>query len=172
MGRRKKGLWIPKDVSKMANILSLFLDKHAVGFFVLCGKCPWPNLEELGEMLRCVNDTTEETGVHIQGGVNVSPAQRRVEAIESAECVYKFLERYGGHSAVARAVKEYSKVKPRECELLRRIGTAGMPGAKSLEALAGEYHMNIKTLYAYKHEAIKNIACIVVYSGNDFELAG
>ena len=70
------------------------------------------------------------------------------------------------------ALRDFQRHDPQRCELLRRIGTTGMPGAKSLEALAGEYHMDLKTLYAYKYEAIKGIAYIVAYSEENFELEG
>lgn len=172
MGRQKKGLWIPKDVSRMADILLLFLDKHAAGFLVLCGKCSWPDLEELNEMLRYVNGGADSTGVRVQGGPSIPFAQRRVESIESAEWVYKFIDRYGGTAAIATAMREYKQARPQDCELLRRIGMAGMPGAKSLEALAEEFFMDTKTLYARKRQAVIDIAFGVVYSGEDFDLAG
>lgn len=172
MGRRRKGIWIPKDVLKMADIIALFLNKHASGFLVLCGKCPWPDLEELNEMLRYVNGgNSEALGVRVQGGVDIPLAQRHVEAIESAEWVYRFLDRYGGTVAVAASMQEYHRARPQEYELLRRIGMAGQPGAKSIESLAGEFYMDVKTLYARKQQAIVDIAFDVVCGGENFELA-
>lgn len=172
MGRRRKGIWIPKDVLKMADIIALFLNKHAAGFLVLCGKSPWPDVEELNEMLRYVNGgDSEALEVRVQGGTNIPFAQRHVEAIESAEWVYRFLDRYGGTAAVTAAMQEYHRARSQEYELLRRIGMAGQPGAKSIESLAGEFFMDVKTLYARKQQAIIDIAFGVVYGGENFELA-
>ena len=72
----------------------------------------------------------------------------------------------------AVAVNDYRRHDPQRSELLKRIGMAGMPGAKSLEALAGEYHISRSTLTIWQKEIIKDIAYIVVYSGENFELAG
>lgn len=157
----------------MADIIELFLDKHAAGFLVLCGKCPWPDIEELNEMLRYVNGgNSEDLGVRVQGGADIPLAQRHVEAIESAEWVYRFLDRYGGTAAVAAAMQEYRQARPQEYDLLQRIGMAGRPGAKSIESLAGEFFMDVKTLYARKQQATIDIAFSVVYGGDDFDLTG
>lgn len=171
MGRHKNRLIIPKKVARIMDIISLLLDCHPAGYLVLCGRTEWPDDEEIAEMLRNRDGAGES--VHVQGGPDIPVAQRRVEAIEAARhYVGGALDHYGGTAALVGAVKDFQRHDPQRCELLRRIGTAGMPGAKSLEALAGEYHMDLKTLYAYKHEAIKDIAYIVAYSEENFELAG
>ena len=170
MGRHKHRLIIPKKVAKIIDIISLLLDCHPAGYLVLCGRTEWPDDEEVAEMLHSRDGTSDP--VHVQGGPDIPLAQRRVEAIEAARYYLGALDSYGGKTALINAVNDFQQHDPQRCELLRRIGTAGMPGAKSLEALAGEYHMDMKTLYAYKHEAIKDIAYIAVYSGEGFELAG
>ena len=170
MGRHKHRLIIPKKVVQIIDIISLLLDYHPAGYLVLCGRTDWPDDEEIAEMLRKRDGAGEP--VHVQGGPDIPLAQRRVEAIEAARHYIGALDHYGGKTAMIDAVKDFQRHAPQRCELLRRIGTAGMPGAKSLEALSGEYHMDMKTLYAYKHEAIKDIAYIVVYGGEDFELVG
>ena len=171
MGRQKNRLIIPKKVARIMDIISLLLDCHPAGYLVLCGRTEWPDDEEIAEMLRNRDGASEP--VHVQGGPDIPLAQRRVEAIEAAKhYVGGALDHYGGTAALVGAVKDFQRHDPQRCELLRRIGTAGMPGAKSLEALAGEYHMDMKTLYAYKRETIKDIAYIMVYSGEEFDLAG
>ena len=106
------------------------------------------------------------------GGPEIPEAQRRVEAIEGARRYMAALDRYGGVRALVEAVNDYRRHDPQRSELLKRIGMAGMPGAKSLEALAGEYHISRSTLTIWQKEIIKDIAYIVVYSGENFELAG
>ena len=54
--------------------------------------------------------------------------------------------------------------------LLRKIGSAGMPGAVSLERLAEENHMDDKTLFRVKDGAIRDIAYFIVFGGEEFEL--
>ena len=170
MGRKKKLLILQTKVIKIMDIISLMLDCHPVGYLVLCGREEWPSDEDVAEMLRLRNGSNEP--VHVQGGPEIPEAQRRVEAIESARRYMSALDRYGGTQALVSAVNDYRRHDPQRCELLKRIGMAGMPGAKSLEALAGEYCMDIKTLYANRREAVKDIAMMVVYGGEDFELAG
>ena len=170
MGRHKKLLSIPKSVARIMDIISLLLDCHPAGYLVLCGRAEWPDDEEVAEMLRLHNGSGEP--VHVQGGQEIPEAQRRVEAIEGARAYISALDRYGGASALIDAVNDYRRHDPQRSELLKKIGMAGMPGAKSLEALAGEYHMDIKTLYANRREAVKDIAYLLVYSGDNFELAG
>ena len=171
MGRQKKGLWIPKDVSKMADIISLFIDKHAAGYMVLAGCGSWPDLEELHEMLQYVHGSAGDTGVHVQGGPALPLAQRRIEAIESAEWVYTFLNKFGGAQVIACVMRDYARQRPRESEILRRVGMAGFPGAKSIEALAGEFYVDVKTLCSMKNQAITEIAFGIVYYEKNFRLA-
>lgn len=170
MGRQKNRLIIPKNVARIMDIITLLLDCHPAGYLVLCGQAEWPDNEEIAEMLRNRNGSSEH--VHVQSGSDVPFAQLRAEAIEAAKHYIGYLEHHGGFEALAGAVRDLQRHDPQRCELLRRIGMSGMPGAKSLEALAGEYHMNIKTLYAYKHDTIKDIAYIFVFGGDNFELAG
>ena len=170
MGRHKKRLIISKPVARIMDIISLLLDCHPAGYLVLCGRADWPDDEEVAEMLRLRSGASEP--VHVQGGPEIPEAQRRVEAIEGARRYMAALDRYGGIRALVEAVNDYRRHDPQRSELLKRIGMAGMPGAKSLEALAGEYYIDTKTLYAYKREAVKDIAMLVVYSGEAFDLAG
>lgn len=170
MGRKKHKLLRQDKVIKVMDIISLMLDCHPVGYLVLCGREEWPSDEEIAEMLRLRNGASEP--VHVQGGHDIPSAQRRVEALESARQYVGFLDRFGGVRALVGAVNDYRRHDPQRSELLKRIGMAGMPGAKSLEALAGEYNMDMKTLYANRREAVKDIAMLVVYSGEAFDLAG
>ena len=170
MGRHKHRLIIPKKVARIMDIISLLLDCHPAGYLVLCGRTEWPDDEEIAEMLRNRDGAGES--VHVQGGPDIPEAQRRVEAIEGARQYVGFLDRFGGAPALVAAVNEYRRHDPQRSELLKRIGMAGMPGAKSLEALAGEYHISRSTLTMWQKEIIKDIAYIVVYSGENFELAG
>lgn len=170
MGRHKSRLIITKPVARVIDIITLILDCHPAGWLVLCGRADWPDAEEVAEMLRLRNGAPEP--VHVQGGPDIPEAQRRVEAIEGARQYVGFLDRFGGAPALIEAVNEYRRHDPQRSELLKRIGMAGMPGAKSLEALAGEYYIDMKTLYAWKRESVKDIAYSVVYSVENFELAG
>lgn len=168
MGRHQHLLILPPKVIKIMDIISLLLDCHPVGYLVLCGREEWPGDEEVAEMLRLRSGGGEP--VHVQGGKEIPEAQRRVEAIEGARRYMSALDRYGGASALIAAVKDYRRHDPQRSDLLKDIGTAGMPGAKSLEALAAKYHMDIKTLYAYRREAVKDIAMCVVYGGEEFDI--
>lgn len=170
MGRHKHRLIIPKKVARIMDIISLLLDCHPAGYLVLCGRTEWPDDEEIAEMLRNRDGAGES--VHVQGGPDIPVAQRRVEALEAARQYIGVLDHYGGTAALVNALRDFQRHDPQRSELLKRIGMAGMPGAKSLEALAGEYHISRSTLTLWQKEIIKDIAYIVVYSGENFELAG
>ena len=167
MGRRRNRLILPKQVARVMDIIELLLDCHPAGYLVLCGRADWPDAEEVADMLD-KRDAYEV--VHVQGGSAVPYAQRHVERIESAAKYMSALDRYGGKEAMAEAVAAYRRYDPQTSALLRKIGTAGMPGAKSLDELADEYHMDRTTLYTAKNEAIRGIAYFVVFGGKDFEL--
>ncbi len=167
MGRRRNRLILPKQVSRVMDIIELLLDCHPAGYLVLCGRADWPDAEEVAEML----DKRESyESVHVQGGAVVPFAQRHVERVEGAARYMSVLDKYGGRDAMAEAVAAYRRYDPQTSALLRKIGTAGMPGAKSIEQLAEEYHMDRTTLYAVKNEAIRGIAYFVVFGGEEFEL--
>ena len=170
MGRKKHKLLLQDKVIKVMDIISLMLDCHPVGYLVLCGREEWPSDEEVAEMLRLRSGASEP--VHVQGGPDIPLAQRRVEAIDHARQYVGFLDNFGGVPALVEAVKEYRKQCPHDSELLKRIGMAGMPGAKSLEALAGEYNMDMKTLYSTRRKAVQNIAMLTIFGGEAFDLAG
>ena len=167
MGRRRNRLILPKQVARVMDIIELMLDCHPAGYLVLCGRADWPDADEVAEMLD-KRDSYE--AVHVQGGTAVPFAQRHVERAESAAKYIGVLDKYGGRQAVADAVAAYRRYDPQTSALLRKIGTAGMPGAKSLDELAEEYHMDRTTLYAVKNEAIRGIAYFVVFGGEEFEL--
>ena len=170
MGRKKHKLLLQDKVIKVMDIISLMLDCHPVGYLVLCGREEWPSDEEVAEMLRLRNGASEP--VHVQGGPEIPLAQRRVEAIERAHQYVGFLDNFGGVPALIEATKEYQRENPHDSGLLKRIGMAGMPGAKSIEALAGEYHIDMKTLYSTRRKAVQNIAMLTIFGGEAFDLAG
>lgn len=167
MGRRRNRLILPKQVARVMDIIELLLDCHPAGYLVLCGRADWPDSEEVADMLD-KRDACE--AVHVQGGSTVPFAQRHVERLEGAAKYISILDRYGGAKAMAEAVNAYRRYDPQTSALLRKIGSAGMPGAKSLDELAEEYHMDRTTLYTVKNEAIRGIAYFFVFGGEDFEL--
>lgn len=169
MGRRRNRLILPKKVARIMDIIELLLDCHPAGYLVLCGRADWPDAEEVADMLE---KRTAYEAVHVQGGSIVPYPQRYVERMEAARRYMSIVDKYGGPAAVAEAVDAYRRYDPQTSALLRKLGTAGMPGAKSIEELAAEYHMDTKTLYSVKNEAIKGIAYFVVFGGEDFELLG
>ncbi|MCR5336661.1 MAG: hypothetical protein K6E42_08970 [Synergistes sp.] len=169
MGRRRNRLILPKKVARIMDIIELLLDCHPAGYLVLCGRADWPDAEEVADML---DKRAAYEPVHVQGGSPVPFAQKHVERIEAARRYMSLLDKYGGHEAMTAAVGAYQRYDPQTSALLRKIGMAGMPGAKSLEELAAESHMDTKTLYSVKNEAIKDIAYFVVFGGDTFELMG
>ena len=166
MGRQRARLILPKQVARVMDIIELILDCHPAGYLVLAGRADWPDDEEFAEMM----DRRSGEPVHVQGGAVVPEAQRHVELLEAAHRRLALLDRYGGPKAVAEAVNNYRLYDPETAALLRKIGSAGMPGAKSLERLAEECHMDDKTLSRVKDGAIRDIAYFIVFGGEEFEL--
>lgn len=169
MGRQKKWIWFPHDVTRMSDILALILDTHAAGFAVLCGRYDWPTVEELAEMITLSRSSTEDVGP-VQGGKKTPYALSLAESLDAARDMYRFLDKFGGKDNVKRAMEEYRISQEHNYNLLYQIGMAGMPGAKSIEAIAGASHMDIKTLYATKATALTEIAFDVVFSNENFGL--
>lgn len=161
MSRRRRVQFVPKSVRKMEAIIVLLLERHPAGFTVLSGRSPWPDLDELAEMLSfCPSDNID---ICVKGGATIPFAQRRVEGLDRARELYNFLEKYGGAKAVADVVAEYRRARPRAFNLLARVGNAGLPGAKSLEDVAFDCAIDVKTLRAQKARAVREIAVGIVY---------
>lgn len=170
MGRQKKWIWFPHDVTRIADILTLIIDTHAAGFAVLCGRYDWPTVDELAEMITLSKGGGQDIGP-IQGGRKTPLAMSLVEAMDAAKSMLKFLDKFGGSGSVARAMNDYKAAQAHNYNLLCQVGMAGMPGAKSIEAIAGALHMDVKTLYTTKAAALTEIAFDVVFSGENFGLA-
>ena len=126
--------------------------------------------EELAEWLSFVFASRRED-VHVQNEPSVFEAQRRIESAESAARAFDAFDRYGGAERVYAVMEQYRKAYPDNYELLRKVGNAGLPGAKSLEALAGEYYYDVKTLRRREAAIAEDIASGVVYGdGTSFSL--
>ena len=169
MARRRSKIWIPKSVNRIKNILSLFIDTHPAGLAVLAGQCSWPDPEEIHEMI-AFSRPHYDTGVPIQGGQQVYQAQRRIEMLEGEKCMIDILDRYGGKERVKEVMQEYAQAYPDKWQILQDVGNVGRPGAKSLEAIAGKHHMDIKTLRNTRDRIIEEIAMGIVFWGEDFRL--
>ena len=145
MGRKRTKIWISSRVRLIKELILLFLDTHPLGFNVLTGAARWPDDEEL--------------------------AERRIESAESAKRAFDAFDRYGGAERVYAVMEQYRKAYPDNYELLRKVGNAGLPGAKSLEAVAGEYYCDVKTLRRREAAIAEDIASGVVYGeGTSFSL--
>ena len=169
MSRRKNKLWIPKSVMKIKGIIALFLDTHPAGLAVLTGRCQFPTKEEVHEMLSCARPCGD-TGVPIQGGRQIYQAQRQIELFESEKTLFDVLDRYGGKDRLQAVISEYAENYPENYSILQEIGNIGKPNARSLEAIAGRYHMDVKTLRNTKERIIEEIAMGMVFYGDDFRL--
>lgn len=170
MGRKRTKIWISSRVRLIKELILLFLDTHPLGFNVLTGAARWPDGEELAEWLSFVFSSRSED-VHVQSEPSVFEAQRRIESAESAKRAFDAFDRYGGAARVYAVMEQYRKAYPDNYELLRKVGNAGLPGAKSLEAVAGEYYCDVKTLRRREAAIAEDIASGVVYGeGTSFSL--
>lgn len=169
MGRMRKRLWTPNDVKKIRDIIMLFLNTHPCGYNVLCGRAKWPTPEEIREWLSYLRQNCDY-GVKIQTYNGVYTEQRHVEAVESAETRFDVLSCHGGQRTIQNVITEYARIYPDNVRLLEQIGNAGLPGAKSLEAVAGEYCMDVKTLRRRQEIIAEDIACGVYYYPEPFKI--
>ena len=169
MGRKRTKIWISSRVRLIKELILLFLDTHPLGFNVLTGAARWPDGDEVAEWLAFVYSSGE--AVHVQNEPAVFEAQRLIESKESAARVFGAFEQYGGAARVYAVMEQYRAAYPDNYELLRKVGNAGLPGAKSLEALAGEYYCDVKTLRRREAAIAEDIASGVVYGeGTSFSL--
>ena len=166
MGRMKKRMWIPNDVKRIRDIIMLFLNTHPCGFNVLCGRTQWPTPDEMREWFSFLGERGDY-GVKIQTYSDVYTEQRYAEAGESAEQRFDALMRHGGVKAMRDVIAEYARVYPDNVRLLECVGNAGLPGAKSLEAVAGELCMDVKTLRRRQEAIAEDIACGIYYAADD-----
>lgn len=144
------------------DILSLMLDYHPAGWFVLCGREPWPDDEEVAEMLAVRRGGSEP--VRVSGGKCLPEAQRRVEAIEGARQYLRIMDAFGGPAALTATVRIYERENPRDCAALRLAGSAGVSG-QSAEEIAYRLGVDVKTLRRRRHKALLVIAMRAVYGG-------
>lgn len=169
MGRKRTKIWISSRVRLIKELILLFLDTHPLGFNVLTGAARWPDGDEVAEWLAFVYSSGE--AVHVQSEPSVFEAQRLIESAESAARAFSAFEQYGGAARVYAVMEQYRAAYPDNYELLHKIGNAGLPGAKSLEALAGEYYCDVKTLRRREAAIAEDIASGVVYGeGTNFSL--
>ena len=169
MGRKRTKIWISSRVRLIKELILLFLDTHPLGFNVLTGAARWPDGDEVAEWLAFVYSSGE--AVHVQSEPSVFEAQRLIESKESAARAFSAFEQYGGAARVYAVMEQYRAAYPDNYELLRKVGNAGLPGAKSLEALAGEYYCDVKTLRRREAAIAEDIASGVVYGeGTSFSL--
>lgn len=169
MGRKRTKIWISSRVRLIKELILLFLDTHPLGFNVLTGAARWPDGDEVAEWLAFVYSSGE--AVHVQSKPSVFEAQRLIESKESAARAFSTFEQYGGAARVYAVMEQYRKAYPDNYELLRKVGNAGLPGAKSLEALAGEYYCDVKTLRRREAAIAEDIASGIVYGeGTSFSL--
>lgn len=169
MARRRSKIWIPKSVNRIKSIIALFIETHPAGLAVLTGRCRWPDPEEMHEMI-AFSRPHYDTGVPIQGGQQVYQAQRKIETFESEKVLFDVLNRYGGPERIKEVMQEYAQAYPDKWQILQDVGNVGRPGAKSLEAIAGKHHMDIKTLRNTRDRIIEEIAMGIVFWGEDFRL--
>ena len=169
MGRKRTKIWISSRVRLIKELILLFLDTHPLGFNVLTGAARWPDSDEVAEWLAFVFSSGDD--VRVQSKPSVFEAQRLIESKESAARAFGAFERYGGAARVYAVMEQYRAAYPDNYELLRKVGNAGLPGAKSLEALAGEYYCDVKTLRRREAAIAEDIASGVVYGdGTSFSL--
>lgn len=170
MGRKRTKIWISSRVRLIKELILLFLDTHPLGFNVLTGAARWPDGDEVAEWLAFVY-SSQGKAVHVQSEPSVFEAQRLIESKESAARAFSAFEQYGGAARVYTVMEQYRAAYPDNYELLRKVGNAGLPGAKSLEALAGEYYCDVKTLRRREAAIAEDIASGVVYGeGTSFSL--
>ena len=152
MTRRKRKIWIPKDAQKIKGILLFMLRTHPAGLAVLSGTLPFPSLDELAEMTTL---SSPAPGTSIKGGL---------------QDFLTTLDGHGGATRLAEVIAEYARAYPEKYGILQEVGNRGKLNAKSLETIAGEHHVDPKTLRNLRDKIIEEIAMAVVFQGENFSL--
>lgn len=130
----------------MAAILEMFIKHHVAGYLVL-SRGTWPDADELAEMVQFVDDCAAG------------------EAITRAAALRAYVDKYGGPGRISTAMQEFEKADAETADMLRRVGSPGLPGAESLEAIAESLHTDAKTLRRRTKKGIENIALLIVCGG-------
>lgn len=146
MGRHKINLVISAELRRMMEVVALIIDRHMVGIFVLEGRAALDD-EEIASMYELAR------AVPLRG-----KAPLDVQSFADAAELIGYIERNRCRETFPKAAAYYKEHEPRKYAVLREIGLPGRPGARSLEKVAEAHDIDMKTLYAWKRSAIRDIA--------------
>ena len=150
----RKVSYVPKTVSRIESIFSLFADYCPTGLACFFGEADFPDAEELATIMSGVS-SADDAG-RVDGGKNV-PHQQII--LEAAERVRETIANAGGLEAVRAVFTLYNAEFPNNARLLCVMVYIGRSFRyPSVDEFAYKNHMTPKQFYRKKRKALVEIA--------------
>lgn len=168
-GRKR---YAPREVTDIAWLIDLFLDRHVLGLAILVGTVPFPPSEEIAAMVR--NSVTYDD-VRVKGGEKLPEQQRVVEAVTRVD---RAVALAGGIEQINREFRNLREKMPDDYRLLReytenvRSGRPASLGAASATDIADRHNMHPDTLRRVRNYIVLSVAIALAESDGRFALHG
>lgn len=151
----RKVSYVPKTVSRIESVLSLFADYCPTGLACFFGEAEFPDTEELAMIASARYAAAEDAG-RVDGGKDV-PRQQLV--LEAAESVLGTIANAGGLEAVRSVFTLYNAEFPNNARLLKEMAYIGRSFRyPSVDEFSYKNHMTPKQFYRKKRKALVEIA--------------
>ena len=151
----RKVSYVPKTVSRIEDVLSLFADYCPTGLACFFGEAEFPDTEELALIVSARYATAEDAG-RVDGGKDI-PRQQII--LEAAESIRDAVASAGGLEAIRAVFALYCAEFPNNARLLREMSYIGRSFRyPSVDEFAYKHHMTPKQFYRKKRKAFVEIA--------------
>ena len=151
----RKVSYVPKTVSRIEDVLSLFADYCPTGLACFFGEAEFPDAEELATMMSGGCSAADDVG-RVDGGRD-TPHQQLI--LEAAEHVRETIMSAGGLDSIRSVFELYGVEFPANAQLLREMSYIGRSFRyPSVDEFAYKHHMTPKQFYRKKRKAFVEIA--------------
>lgn len=151
----RKVSYVPKTVSRIEDVLSLFADYCPTGLACFFGEAEFPETEELSLIVSARSADGEDVG-RVDRGKDV-PRQQII--LEAAENIRDAVTGVGGLDAFRAVFALYCVEFPANAQLLREMSYIGRSFRyPSVDEFAYKHHMTPKQFYRKKRKAFVEIA--------------
>lgn len=151
----RKVIYVPKTVSRIEDVLSLFADYCPTGLACFFGEAEFPDTEELATMMSGGCPADDDAG-RVDGGRDI-PHQQLI--LEAAEHIRDAVAGVGGLGAFRAVFSLYDAEFPANAQLLREMAYIGRSFRyPSVDEFAYKHHMTPKQFYRKKRKAFVEIA--------------
>ena len=151
----RKASYIPKMVSKVEDILWLFVYYSPTGLACFFGEAEFPDTEELALMVSAKYTVAEDVG-RVDGRKDI-PHQQLI--IESAGNINDVLSSIGGLASAQSVFTLYQAEFPTNAQMLKDMAYIGRSFKyPSIEVFAYKHHLTVRQFYRKRAKALIEIS--------------